>query len=221
MGEVAEISMLWLCYSQAAHEVITEGITEDDIGMEFTLKASDILPDRLMVLCELTADVPTDRQARALTAINLNDRGLISKSRAMSDIGVTDVAKMEEQIWQERMDENEAAISIKNRAMMADEQIKQQMLQQAMMMIQQEMMQAQQEQIAQQGAPVEQGGRSLMPAGPGGSPQGAFAPMSEGMGPEGEMVNPAGGGTSFAAMSPNMTKEGQTAQTRSGEDIVA
>lgn len=215
IAEVATIMLLWLHYSPASKQIITEGFGDEDFGQEYKLNAKDILPNRLLVMAELSSDVPTDHQGRALTAINLNDRDIISKRQAMSDVGVQDVTGMEDQIVQEKLDNNELMIHMKNRSAMADRELRDQMLQQAMMMIQAEM---QRKQADTAGAPIEEGGRSLM--GGGGQDQPRQSVGQEGIeGLEGDLVNPAAGGSSAAVHSPYQTREAQTGQTVTKEDI--
>ena len=209
MADVATIMLLWLHWSPAASEIMVEGLDDDNLGDEYHLKAEDILPNRVFVISSLEADIPTNEQQKALTAINLSDRGIVSKRGAMAKVGITDAAAMEEEIIQEKLDQNELQIYLRNRARSADTEFQQSMLQQAMLILQKQMEQAQMEQsmeeIPEQGQPYT-------------SPR--QRPGTSGIeGVEGEMTSPPQGGSPAAIFSPYQTREQQTQTTRTGEDI--
>ncbi len=200
LADIVEIMLLWIHYS--GKDAVGYGLGEKDKGVEYLIAADEIDPKNLYISVELATDLPTDRQARAATAGMLLDRAMIDRRQGMEDVGITDVSAMEERIVHEQLGDNKMAIYLQNEQMRASQETRQQIIQ--------EFMQQMQQQQAQQGAQAEEGGPGLEQPQPGQPP---------GLPIEGEEFNPAAGGATPQEFFPGATKEGQTGQTRSGEDI--
>lgn len=202
IADVLEIMLLWIHYTKT--DVTGRGMGEKDMGKAYEIKWADIDPANLFIDVKLTADVPTDRQSRALTARNLLQDRIISRKRAQEEVGIEDTVEEEELIIEDEMFQNELRILMQNKEFLSSEEVRQQMMQLAMQQIMQQMQ-------AQQQAPPEES------QGAGPSTEYTGERGIEGL--EGEMVNPAVGGAVPAEFAPEATREGQTMVSASGEEL--
>jgi len=207
LADILEIMLLWIHYTKT--DVTGRGMGEKDMGQAYEIKWADIDPSNLFIDVTLKADVPTDRQSRALTARNLLADRIISRKRAQEEVGIEDTVEEEELIIEDEMFQNELRILLQNKQFLSSEEVRQAMMQMAMQQIMQQMQAQQQQQV-----PPEQ------PQGPPGmGPPTEYTGQRGVPGLEGEMVNPAEGGAVPAEFAPGATREMQTMQSASGEEL--
>lgn len=168
---------------------------------------ADIDPNNIEIEVKLEPDVPTDRMAKAQTAINLNQALKYPTKDALEALGETDPEGMMQE-WQREQIKDAVLGGYLQRLQMQISGQLEQIVQQAAGEIAMQQQQALQQQMQQGGAPAS----SMQQPGmaPGGMP-----------GVEGQGFNPAMGGSPPTMASPIMnTFEGQTGTTRSGEEIM-
>lgn len=203
IADILEIMLLWIHYTKT--DVTGRGMGEKDMGKAYEIKWEDIDPTNLFIDVSLTADVPTDRQSRALTARNLMADRIISRKRAQEEVGIEDTVEEEELIIEDEMFQNELRILMQNKEFLASEEVRQQMMRLAMQQLMQQMQQEQDAELPEgppgEGSPTEYTGQRGI----------------EGL--EGEMVNPAEGGAIPAEFASGATREGQTMVSASGEEL--
>ena len=165
---LADIYTMFLLYAHyTENDISGYGTKKVDLGKQYTIKWDEIAPEAIYLSVELTPDVPLDRQQKANTASMALQAGILSKERAMEDMGITDPSQVMEEIYMEQlMDTNVAAIT---QRIMAQVQME---VQQQQLELQ---MQAQQQQVGMQtlqnqGANVP-GGNGFNPAQGGQIPQ--------------------------------------------------
>ena len=184
IADVVEKKLLWV--EKSGKPLHAYGRGKEDLGMEYTIDPATIDPESLYISCELTPDVPTDRQAKINTASIAVQSLWMSRERGLEYAGETDPQGVMKQYWFERLLENKLNIAMQSEMAMSQLQI-QQMAQQAAAEAQMVM---QQQQAAMQ---------------PPGIP-----------GAEGAGFNPAQGGQPAQMMQPGATFEGQMGLTRGG-----
>ena len=89
----------------------------------------DIDPKNIYIETDVDADLPTDKQARAVTARMLVESGFYSKKDAMEDVGVKDVSAMEEEIYKDNMSAAMLQLDLKNLAYESDIELREQLKQ--------------------------------------------------------------------------------------------
>ena len=184
IAEVSEKMLLWV--EKSGQPLQAYGRGKEDLGAEYAIDPATIDPESLYISCELTPDVPTDRQAKINTASIAVQSLWMSRERGLEYAGETDPQGVMKQYWFERLLENKLNIAMQSEMAMSQLQI-QQMAQQAAAEAQMVM---QQQQAAMQ---------------PPGIP-----------GAEGAGFNPAQGGQPAQMMQPGATFEGQMGMTRGG-----
>ncbi len=112
VADILETMLLYIHYDDS--EVISYGTGKTDRGEQYLMKGSEINPENLYISVKLEADLPTDYQARTVTARAQIDAGINSRENAMEDIGVKNVSEVREEIESERMDETLLATELEN-----------------------------------------------------------------------------------------------------------
>lgn len=231
LADLAEVMLLWAHYTQTDLKGYETGRRlPDQKGAQYLIKWNDIDPENLYIEVEIKTDVPTDRQARMLTAAQGVQAGIMSSRRGMEEIGIADTKSEEDRIIDERYMNAMLQMDIENENFLNNIQVREQVRQEVMMEV---MAQMQAEQAQQGGAPPGMGG--MGPGGPmgGGEPVlGPGGPPGPGMGgdeygnmvpqgqtPGGELLNPAAGGAIPAELAPGETRELVTNKTQGGEEI--
>ena len=164
LADVLETMLLYIHYSN--EDVISYGTGKLDRGEEYLIKAEEINPKNLYIDVTLEADLPTDYQARTVTARAQLDAGINSRENAMEDIGVKNVSEVKAEIESERMDETLLGTALETLQYEGSKELQDRFLQMAMEQLRndpqflQEVMQMMQ--AAQQGA---EGGAAAGPAG--------------------------------------------------------
>jgi hypothetical protein len=88
LADIYELFLLWAHYTE--NDIKGYGKKKEDYGEEYVIKASEVDPEKIYLSVELKPDVPLDRMQRANTAMLMMQSGIISKERAMEDMGITD-----------------------------------------------------------------------------------------------------------------------------------
>jgi hypothetical protein len=221
MADLLEIFLLYAHYSQKS--LIGYSMADEDRNTLYTIKPGEVDPANLFIDVELSADLPTDRQARMLTAQVGIQTGLLSRKDARQDIGVTDNQEVEDNLLSERWMDAFQAMDIENEKFLSSEMAKQQMRQQLLMelqknpqMLQQLMQGAGGGQVPTEEAPPEGGGEPP-PGAPGN--QMPNNPTPETGIPGTELLQQGAEGLVPAEMNPNATREMQTNKTKGGQEI--
>ncbi len=123
LADILETMLLYIHYSDS--EEIAYGTGKTDRGEQYLIKGSEIDPKNLYVTVKLEADLPTDYQARTVTARAQIDAGINSREGAAEDIGKKNTTELMEQIASERLVETMLAIELKNIAFANDVQQRQ------------------------------------------------------------------------------------------------
>lgn len=125
MADISEIMLLWIHYGDET----VEGFGRNDDGQHevYYMHPDDIDPNNIYINVDVDADLPTDRQARAVTGRMLVESGFYSKKEAMEDVGVKDVTQMEEDIYMDRMAEAMLQVDLKNLAFQTDIQLREEL----------------------------------------------------------------------------------------------
>jgi len=166
-------------------------------GEYYSIDSEDIDPDAIYLSTELKADVPSDRQQRAITAVQMVDKLPYSPIRLLRYLGDTDPEGSYREYKLSRLDMADFQARVERLQRELSGQYKEDVLAAAKMLHQQMMAQPQAEQ-----APEEE-------------------PMRPGLGIEGQGVNPAAGGRPPAEFFPQAaTFEGATGRTRRGQEVV-
>ena len=215
IADTLELMLLWAHYTKT--DLVGYGKDKDGKRQEYLIKWKDIDPDNLYIAIELTADVPTDRQARMLAATQGVTAGILSRFRAREEVGIHNAADEEEQILRERIVETLQAVDLQNEQYMGSMEAQEQMRQQVMDEIMKNPQMLQQ-MLQQSGGGVEgemapQGEVTQPQNGQGGTP---VPEETAGMGmPTGaeDMMVGAGGAGSMA------TREQMTGETQGGETV--
>jgi len=220
LAEILEKMLLFIHYASA--QVVAYGKNKQGERETYMIKGEDIDPANIYLTVELTADLPTDRQARMITAQAGIQTGLLDRRTAREDIGITDSAEVEESIIEERVADSYLQSYVTNMQRRMDEQTQQQMLQQAMQIVQQQMQQQamqQQQMQQQQQQPGMMQDRGLGPRrAPPPNPQQGVRGVQ---GIQGPLTDPAAGGAIPAELSPGITRETQTGTSAGGEEIAS
>ena len=217
LGNVLEIIMLWIHYSQAeVYGTVRDPIDRTKVH-NYLINWEDIDPQNLYIEVKTDANLPLDQDQRIIAGRAAIDAGLASHQVVMEDIGYTNGREIFEQIIEETILQNELKLRLENRNFEASTQVQSEMRQQIMQEIMsspemQQLMQAAQAgaQGGQEGAPVEGG-----PAGPVEAPP-AEVPVEGQVNPEieQETLTPPEAGESAA---PGAIVPGEGAE-RSGGD---
>ncbi len=125
MADISEIMLLWIHYGGKAVEGF--GKNQDGEHEVYYMHPDDIDPKNIYINVDVDADLPTDRQARAVTGRMLVESGFYSKKEAMEDVGVKDVTQMEEDIYMDRMGEAMLQVDLKNLAFETDIQLREEL----------------------------------------------------------------------------------------------
>lgn len=224
IADIAEIMLLWIHYSQ---DEVT-GYTKSASGeyQEQLIHWKDIDPANLYITCDIAPDLPSDRQARAITARALIESGLYSVEAAMNDVGIKDATQMMDDVALDRMFNNMLAIDLKNEQFMSDIEVRERMKQELIPQLMQDPQFLQMVMQQLQGAQGGQGGPGGRPVGSGppptGSPTGEFGGANPDIRPETLIPSeaapqPGGGGGIPAEFNPNATRETQTGRGPRGE----
>lgn len=222
LGELALADILTLVLYWCAHTkypIIGYGMGKKDnsYGEQLILTSDDFDVNNVYLTVELTPDVPSDRLQRINAATIAHQTLNYPKEAALEDIGVTDPQAAMRQFRVEQLED----LLFQNEAQMilADYQMKMQMLQAQLQQMMQSLMQPQQPQ--QQGAyspyggpPEDQGAYGMMGAPPGTEPS-PLEQMGPGVGGPG--FNPAMGGSPPAEAAPDITREAMTGEDSYGQ----
>ena len=130
VADVLETMLLYIHYDKS--EVISYGTGKNDRGDVYLIKGSEIEPENLYVSVKLEADLPTDYQARTVTARAQIDAGINSRVNAMEDIGIKNATEVQEEIAGERLDETRMNVEMENIQYTESVQLQEQMRQQIM-----------------------------------------------------------------------------------------
>ena len=134
VADVLETMLLYIHYDKS--KVISYGTGKNDRGDVYLIDGKEIDPKNLYVAVNLEADLPTDYQARTVTARAQIDAGINSRVGAMEDIGIKNATEVTEEIAGERLDETMMRIEMENiqytESVQLQEQMKQQIMQQIM-----------------------------------------------------------------------------------------
>jgi hypothetical protein len=128
-------------------------------GAEYVIQPDEIDPDATYIEVELTPDEPTDRQQRAMTAIQLVQARLLSREKGMEAQGITDPQAEMERIIFEQLFDNELTMIIQRAQAQVQLELQQQMAAMQAQAQQQQMAQAQ----AQEQALAAGGGQGMAP----------------------------------------------------------
>ena len=124
MADISEIMLLWIHYG--GEPVAGYGRNEDGEHETYYMHPEDIDPQNIYIKVNVDADLPTDRQTRAIVGRMLVESGFYSRKEAMEDVGVKDATAMEEDIYMDRMMEAKLQIDIKNEAFEHDLELREQ-----------------------------------------------------------------------------------------------
>ena len=127
MADISEIMLLWIHYGGKAVEGF--GKNQDGEHEVYYMHPDDIDPNNIYINVDVDADLPTDRQARAVTARMLVESGFYSSKEAMEDVGIKDVTAMEEEIYMDNMAAAMLQLDLKNLAFESDIQLREEMKQ--------------------------------------------------------------------------------------------
>ena len=134
VADILETMLLYIHYDNS--EVISYGTGKTDRGDEYLIKGEDIVPKNLYITVKLEADLPTDFQARTVTARAQIDAGINSRLGAMEDIGIKNATEVAEEITGERLDETMLAVELENiqftNSVQTQEEMRQQIMEQIM-----------------------------------------------------------------------------------------
>lgn len=169
LSEMFTLMLLWV--EHTGNPLTAYDTTKKNLGAEYIIEPDTIDPKNLYVECSLVADVPTDRQQRANTAMLLKNAGLLSIERGMEELGIDDPQTEMETIDLEKFKNNEVNLLIQQRQLELQMKVQQMQQQLAAMQAQQQ----QQAQAAQQGQMQQQmqgGGQGFNPAAGGQPPIG-------------------------------------------------
>jgi len=200
-------AMLLITYYTGAE---IKGYGEED--GKYVIDSEDINPESIYLTVELTPDVPADRLQR-VTAANAMAQNLQYPIRKILEfLGETDPEGAIEEWMIEQYRTADWMGRVERRRMMQSGELEQMAQQMAMQMMQQQMQQQPQGGMPPE-APMspEQAGAMGNPPNMGGPP-GMY-------GIEGQMWNPAMGGTAPIAAGMGATFEGATGRTRGGEEL--
>ena len=180
LADILETMLLYIHYDNS--EVISYGTGKTDLGEQYLITGDEINPQNLYISVKLEADLPTDYQARTVTARAQIDAGINSRENAMEDIGVKNTSEVKEEIISERLEETMLAVEVENiqftSSVEAQENMRQQVMEELMSnpeFLQQVAQQMQQQQ--QQGPPQQEGV-------PGQQPRGVQQFSGDDIGPE-------------------------------------
>lgn len=225
IADTLELMLLWAHYSKT--NLAGYGKGDDGKRKSYLIKFKDVDPANLYITVELTADVPTDRQARMLAATQGVTAGILSRQRAREEIGISDAKSEEDLITKEQIMSTLLAIDLKNEQYAGDMEGLQQMraqIMQELMRDPQALMQLVQAAMKQAGgaagaeAPAggdqaAQGAVTAPPNGQGGSP---VPQETGGMGlptPGAEMMGGEGGAGAMP------TREAASGMTQGGQGV--
>ena len=134
VADILEIMLLYIHYDKS--KVISYGTGKNDRGDIYLIDGAEIEPKNLYISVKLEADLPTDYQARTVTARAQIDAGINSRVNAMEDIGIKNATEVVEEIAGERLDETMMRIEMQNieftESMELQEQMRQQIIEQIM-----------------------------------------------------------------------------------------
>jgi hypothetical protein len=130
LGDILETMLLFIHYDDS--EVTSYGTGKNDRGDVYLIDGSEIDPKNLYISVKLEADLPTDYQARTVTARAQIDAGINSRVNAMEDIGIKNVSETEEEIASERLSETMLRVEMENIQYTESVQLREQMMQEAM-----------------------------------------------------------------------------------------
>jgi hypothetical protein len=156
---------------------------------KMSISPEDIVPESLYITVELDEKLPSDQQQRINASAIAVQQLGMSQETALGDIGVADPAREMRKALREQLMQNELALEIQKKQM--ELQMRAQQMQTKMQMMAQQ---------AQQQQPMP------------GQPPGM-------MGVSGPGYDPAVGGRPPAEANPAATREGQTGQSFTGEEI--
>ena len=134
IADILETMLLYIHYDNS--DVTSYGTGKNDRGDEYLIAGEEIVPKNLYISVKLEADLPTDYQARTVTARAQIDAGINSRVGAMEDIGIKNATEVVEEIAGERLDETMMRVEMENiqfaESMELQEQMRQQIMQQIM-----------------------------------------------------------------------------------------
>jgi len=223
MADLLELFLLYAHYSQK--KLVGYSMADEDRNKLYTIKPGEVDPANLFIDVELSADLPTDRQSRMLTAQVGIQTGLLSRKDARQDIGVTDNQEVEDNLLSERWMDAFQSMDIENEKFLSSEMAKQKMRQQLLMELQQNPQMVQQLLGGGGGAPPPEAGAEAPPEGGGAPPPGEPGnqmpnnPTPETGIPGSDLLQQGAEGLVPAELNPNATREMQTNKTRGGQEI--
>ena len=179
IADVLETMLLFIHYDKS--KVISYGTGKNDRGDVYLIDGKEIVPKNLYVAVSLEADLPTDYQARTVTARAQIDAGINSRLGAMEDIGIKNATEVSEEITGERLDETMLRIEMENIQYTESVQLQEQMQQEMMkrLMSDPQFMQQIAGQMQAQQQPQQQPQRR-----PGEPPRGVQQQLPDDIGPE-------------------------------------
>ena len=224
VADILETMLLYIHYDNS--EVISYGTGKIDRGDEYLIRGEDIVPKNLYITVKLEADLPTDFQARTVTARAQIDAGINSRVGAMEDIGLKNATEVEEEIAQERLAETMLGVELENIQFTSSAQMQEEMreaireqlmsdpefLQQVAMMMMQQMQGAQQQGAQQPQQGVPQQGTPPQGGVPGTPPRGVQQFLGDEIGPESLVpseANAAEGGPASEIFAPQQIRREQ------------
>jgi hypothetical protein len=176
---------------------------------EFKIEADEIDKSRIYLSVNLEADIPIDRQQRMATAVQASQQLKMPTRDILEMLGETDPERKIKEWTFEQMDMAYLGGVVQQIQFEASQQIEAAIKAAQEAAFQQVMEQAQQGMAQQQ-----QGGGGGQP-GPVPGPEGGIPGVG------GPGFDPNQGGIPPATANPNATREGQTGQTRTGEEVLA
>jgi len=220
MADLLELMLLWSHYTKTDVSGYGQEVDVDE-GKEYLIEWKEIVPDNLYITVDLTADVPTDRQARMMAATQGVQAGLMTRARGREEIGIVNAKEEEERIVEEQLFDNLMQMDMENERFMNSMAIRQELKNEVMQEVQAEMQAQQQAQQGPQSGPPGQPVTGLGGQIPGPGQGGANPGGPPGMPPTGipEEAAPSLGGPVPAELNPNATRELQTGMTAGGEEV--
>lgn len=200
---LSELFTQMLMWSNFAQEDLHAFIARPDgSGREaYRIVWDEFDPDLIQIDVELVTDVPTDQTSKINASAMAYERVGASQKWALENMGIADA----DLVQNERFQEDLMTVEKQNAMMLLSEETQKQMMEIAQQQAQ-EMMAPLIEKLEQLQAGAEPG-ENLGQGGPG------MAGI-EGMG-----TDPASGGAVPAQFNPSATREQQTGQTRTGEEL--
>jgi hypothetical protein len=168
LAELYFLFLMWARYTEK--DIVAYGKDKKDAGRAYVIPWNEI-DDELYLEVTLAPDLPTNKQAQAMTAIQLKSAGLLDDETALEEMGYENPQAIIENITLQQMVQNNIALFLQQKQMALEMQA-QQAAQGQQAAAEQQMAEQQQAQQMQQ--MYAQGG--MTNAGEGGIPRAMVAP---------------------------------------------